>query len=91
MLQEKYDIKRIFSLRQVAPFFVIFSKNRNLLQGLHLIVPDHVKLYIYFNITQVYMPSMLTVMLSWLTFWVDMDAGNQVNVQFFIIFSIWNY
>ena len=35
------------------------------------------------------MPSMLTVMLSWLTFWVDMDAGNQVNVQFFIIFLMY--
>ncbi len=26
------------------------------------------------------MPSMLTVMLSWLTFWVDMDTGNQVHI-----------
>ena len=48
----------------------------------HLIVSDRVKLkiQIYVNFAQVYMPSMLTVMLSWLTFWVDMDAGNQVNV-----------
>ncbi len=28
---------------------------------------------------QVYMPSILTVMLSWLAFWVEMDAGSQVS------------
>ncbi len=29
---------------------------------------------------QVYLPSMLVVMFSWITFWVEMDAGNQVCV-----------
>ncbi len=28
---------------------------------------------------QVYMPSVMVVMLSWIIFWVDMDSGNQVG------------
>ncbi len=30
---------------------------------------------------QLYLPSMLIVVLSWVTFWVEMDTGNQVGSQ----------
>ena len=33
------------------------------------------------------MPSVLTVMLSWVTFWVEMDAGNQVRLSNFTLLT----